>query len=388
MSDSARSSRVKDTCRAQCGPICPPVERPNTDPTAQDTRVSRRTGRAWRCWSTRASPQPMRSRPQERPTHDRISPNSASLLRSFRRCRTKATPRRPRSRRRPSRVRSPAATCWASPRPAPARPPPSPCRSCTAWPPTARPRCAKAAACWCSPPPANSPARSAKASAPTAGISASRWRSVFGGVGHRPQIQALARGVDVLVADARPPARPHRGTRHRPVRHRGLGARRGRPDARPRLPAADPPDRRPADDRSVRTCSSPPPCRTRSASWRTSCCAIPCKSRSPRRPRRSTASSQRVLLVESHHKRALLVELFADPQMFARARLHAHQARRRQGRPPPRGGRHQRRRDPRQQEPGPARARAGGLQGRPRSAPWSPPTSPRAASTSTRSRTS
>ena len=39
MSDSARSSRVKDMCQAQCGSVCPPVERPeNSHPTAQDTR--------------------------------------------------------------------------------------------------------------------------------------------------------------------------------------------------------------------------------------------------------------------------------------------------------------------------------------------------------------
>ena len=45
----------------------------------------------------------------------------------------------------------------------------------------------------------------------------------------------------------------------------------------------------------------------------------------------------------------------------AHAGVHAHQARRRPRRPPSRGRRHSRRRHPRQQEPAPARAGAGGL---------------------------
>ena len=85
---------------------------------------------------------------------------------------------------------------------------------------------------------------------------------------------------------------------------------------------------------------------------------------------------------------ALLAELFADPSHQARPRLHPHQARRRPGRAPSGGGRHRRRRHPRRQEPGPARARRWPPSRPATSAPWSPPTSPRAASTSTRSATS
>jgi hypothetical protein len=47
---------------------------------------------------------------------------------------TTTTTPRPRSRPRPSRWCCPAATCWAAPRPAPARPPRSRCRCCS-WPP-------------------------------------------------------------------------------------------------------------------------------------------------------------------------------------------------------------------------------------------------------------
>ena len=39
---------------------------------------------------------------------------------------------------------------------------------------------------------------------------ASRVAVVFGGVSHGPQIRALRRGVDILVATPGPPARPHR----------------------------------------------------------------------------------------------------------------------------------------------------------------------------------
>ena len=48
------------------------------------------------------------------------------------RSRSTATPRPPRSRRRPFPPSSRAATSWAAPRPAPARPPASSCRCCTA----------------------------------------------------------------------------------------------------------------------------------------------------------------------------------------------------------------------------------------------------------------
>ena len=94
---------------------------------------------------------------------------------------------------------------------------------------------------------------------------------VFGGVKYGPQVQALAAGVDVLVAT---PGRLIDHLQEKVAnlsRRRGVRPRRGRPDARPRLPAADPAHRRRTCRRCARTCSSRPPCRARSASWPASC---------------------------------------------------------------------------------------------------------------------
>ena len=70
---------------------------------------------------------------------------------------------------------------------------------------------------------------------------------------------------------------------------------------------------------------------------------------------------QRVILVDAAKKRDMLVELFNDPELTPHARLHPHQARRRPRRQDAGGSGNSRRGDPRQQEPGPARARAGGV---------------------------
>ncbi len=67
---------------------------------------------------------------------------------------------------------------------------------------------------------------------------------------------------------------------------------------------------------------------------------------------------QTVIHVDAPRKRDMLVELFADAGADARDRVHAHQARRRPRRPHPRRSGDQRARHSRQQEPGPARARA------------------------------
>ena len=139
---------------------------------------------------------------------------------------------------------------------------------------------------------------------------------VFGGVGHRPQIQAMARGVDVLVAT---PGRllDHIAERSLSLRgHRDLRARRGRPDAGPGLHAS----------RSAASSAQLPHKRQnlffsatmpreigkladellhdpgQGVAWRP-------------RPPRSSASTQRVIHVEASKKRALLVELFADPEL-------------------------------------------------------------------------
>ena len=112
-------------------------------------------------------------------------------------------------------------------------------------------------------------------------------------------------------------------------------------------------------------------------------------SRSRRPSTTAEKVEQEVFFVEKADKRALLVDVLRDTGDDARARLHAHQARRRTGSPSssPRRG-IARRGDPRQQVAERARARARELQERARSACWSRPTSRRAASTSTTSRTS
>ncbi len=67
--------------------------------------------------------------------------------------------------------------------------------------------------------------------------------AIYGGRPYEPQIEALQKGVDVVVGTPGPPARP--GPAGSPAARRAVdaGARRGRRDARPRLPArhrADP----------------------------------------------------------------------------------------------------------------------------------------------------
>ena len=88
-----------------------------------------------------------------------------------------------------------------------------------------------------------------------------RVLTVYGGVGYDTQLDALKRGVDVVVGtpgrliDLVEPPGP------RPLARQGAGPRRGRRDARPGLPArrraADLPRRR----RPARRCCSRPPCR-------------------------------------------------------------------------------------------------------------------------------
>ena len=181
-----------------------------------------------------------------------------------------------------------------------------------AEPPAAR---RKAAACWCSRRPANSPPRSRESFRTYGRNLGVTVAVIFGGVEHGPQIKALARGVDILVAT---PGRLLDHLRERSVvlsETRDLRARRGRPDARPGLPQPIRKHRRQAAEASARTCSSRPPCRARSASWPATCCAI--RSRSRSRPQATTVErvNQRVIHVERSQEAALLAELFADPDL-------------------------------------------------------------------------
>jgi len=137
---------------------------------------------------------------------------------------------------------------------------------------------------------------------------------VFGGVGHRPQIQTLARGVDVLVAT------PGRLIDHLTERHITLAGTEVLV-----LDEADqmldlgflPPIRRIVAQLSSRrqslffSATMPPEIGKLAAELLRDPAKVAVT------PVASTVDSviQRVLHVESHSKRALLVELFADPQM-------------------------------------------------------------------------
>ena len=202
--------------------------------------------------------------------------------------------------------------------------------------------------------------------------------------GHRPQIQALARGVDVLVAT------PGRLLDHIAERNVSLAGTEILV-----LDEADqmldlgflPPIRRIVSQLAA---EAPEPvllghhaARDRQAGRRA---AARSGAGSRSRPSATTVDSvtQRVIHVESRKKRSLLVELFADPQMsrtlvFTRTKRGADRVARHLE-----DGGHSRRRHPRQQEPVAARAGARGLSRVRRSASWSRPTSPRAASTSIR----
>ena len=95
---------------------------------------------------------------------------------------------------------SKAAICSASRRRAPARRPPSRCRSCNACPHRMTRASPRACAHSSSRRRASSPCRSARASRPTAATCTSRREVILGGVSQGGQVKALAKGVDILVA--------------------------------------------------------------------------------------------------------------------------------------------------------------------------------------------
>ena len=180
-------------------------------------------------------------------------------------------------------------TCWASPRRAPARPPHSPCRSSIGSPQKPPARCKGCRVLVLSPTRelATQIAESFRSYGRHIGLTVT---VVFGGVGHRPQVKALARGVDVLVAtpgrllDHSRRPQPHLGG------HRDSGSRRGRPDARSRLPAADPAHCRQPLEKPAEPVLLGDHATARSTSWPRSCCTIRRGSPSRRRRRRWKAS--------------------------------------------------------------------------------------------------
>ena len=92
---------------------------------------------------------------------------------------------------------------------------------------------------------------------------------LIGGESLRRPVKKLDRGVDVLIATPGPPARPLRARQDPAERRQDPGHRRSRPHARHGLHPGCRAHRRPAAEASARRCSSPPPCRPKSAAWPT-----------------------------------------------------------------------------------------------------------------------
>ena len=149
-----------------------------------------------------------------------------------------------------------AAICWLAPRPAPARPPPSCCRSCsgsTPHEPTARAARARARS---SRRRANWPRRSRKRR-DYGKIPAAARPSVYGGVGIDPQINALRGGCRYPRCDTRAGCSTSAAACGRPAGSRGAGARRSRPHARHGLHPATSSRIIAACRTSARTCCFP-----------------------------------------------------------------------------------------------------------------------------------
>ncbi len=183
---------------------------------------------------------------------------------------------------------------------------------------------------------------------------------VFGGVGHRPQTQALARGVDVLVAT------PGRLLDHIAERNINLAGTEIFV-----LDEADqmldlgflPPIRRIVSQLSARrqnlffSATMPPEIgKLAGELLRDPVRVAVTPVGIDRRQRHATRHSRR-----KPPEARVAGGAVCRPEDVACPRLHAHQARRRPCRPPPRGRGHSRRRHPRQQEPVSARERTGGV---------------------------
>ena len=92
--------------------------------------------------------------------------------------------------------------------------------------------------CWCRR--ANLPRRSASPAAPSRATCRCAAALIFGGVSHKPQIQALSAGVDLIIATPGAAARPPAGARRGPLAHRDAGARRSGSHARHGIHPSDP----------------------------------------------------------------------------------------------------------------------------------------------------
>ncbi len=210
------------------------------------------------------------------------------------------------------------------------------------------------------------------------------WPStvIYGGAGMGPQIDALRRGVDILVAT---PGRLidhlERGTA-KPRRRRDPGARRSRPHARHGLPARDQAHPRPAAAQAA-DAAVLGHLRGQHQEAGAGVHARPARSAGRRAQHRRRARSRTARTRSTARASATCWSTSSASAGRTRSLVFGkHQARLQPPGRAAREGRHQRRRDPRQQEPGAAPEGAAPTSSRARRACWSPPTSPRAASTS------
>ena len=146
----------------------------------------------------------------------------------------------------PARPR-PAGISAASPRPAPARRPPSRCRSCSAWPRSRAAPVRKGCRVLVLSPTRELASQIAESFRTYGRHLRLSTTVVFGGVPIGKQERALARRGHPR-RDAGPAARPRRAPVAEPARRRDPRARRGRPDARPGLHPCAEADRRAAPE--------------------------------------------------------------------------------------------------------------------------------------------
>ena len=189
----------------------------------------------------------------------------------------------------------------------------------------------RACAPWCWRRPASSPSQIAEQLRHLRRDLGLRHAVVFGGVGTARQVEALARGVDILVAT---PGRllDLMEQRQRQARQRRRSSSSTRPTACSTWASSttSAASSSVAAASSARRCSSRPPCRATIAEL---------GARDPERTRRGrgraagAAPSRRSTSASTSSnaatKRALLSHLLADPALERRHRLHPHQARRR-----------------------------------------------------------
>ncbi len=209
---------------------------------------------------------------------------------------------------------------------------------------------------------------------------------VFGGVGIQSADRHAAPRRGYPGGDTGPSARPRQPEDRGPVPRRNPGAGRSRPHARHGLHSRHPQDPRAAAQ------EAPEPAvlghllrRDQAARRRPAECARADRSGAPQYRRRTRVAGGASGGSRAQARTAVAPDSFA--RLEAGAGVHPHQARRQPSGRTAGGGRHQRCRHPRQQEPGCAHQGAWRISRRAKCGCWWRPTSPRADSTSTSCRT-